>query len=431
MHRALPFMSLMILLLLQPALSWAQADASFDSQASGQADNQAGNQAESQASAKKGGAPQSEWAGLESVKAFDEVIGELVKMRHMILSDADSEREASEGMRFILRTLTMASDVTGEGYTPAPHFARMDTPRRKIGGDNPDGEYDNVVWDGSVDYKITGNLGTVDHLSFTVLATQANGRSKQLGYLNERDLDADWRGNFTLWLSGEKPEKKGDWVKTGEDAGSGTILVRQYFGNRKKEKPATFKIEAVGRNRYDPLMPSTDADVASGIRNAHNAIRGLGFLHHYVSPSLGEDENFFKLRNSDDFGADISSPDNLYVIGTYNFGPEEALIVEVDPLDVRFWNLAIENPWHESVDYAQRRTSRTGENVTVDPDGKVRFLIAHARTDHPNYLETAGHQRGFMTFRYVGERDMKPPLPTVTRLPLGEAVAKAKALGQQ
>lgn len=377
------------------------------------------------------GMPTSEFDDLESVQAFDEVIGTLVKMRHMILNDAVNDREASEGMRFILRTLTMSSDVTGDGYAAAPHFARMDTPRRKIGGDNPDGEYDNMVWDGAVDYKITGNLGSVDHLSFTVLSTQANGRSKSIGYLNERDLKTDWRGNFTIWLSGEKPSGKGDWIKTGKEAGSGTVLVRQYFGDRKKEKPATYQVEAVGRKRYDPLAPSTDAEVAAGIRNAHNAIRGIGFLHHYVSPSLGEDENLFKLRNSDDFGADISSTDNLYVIGTYNFGPEEALIVEVEPLDVRFWNLAIENPWHESVDYAQRRTSRTGENVKVDPDGKVRFVVAHGRTKHPNYLETAGHQRGFMTFRYVGERDTKPPLPTVTRLPLEEAVAKARMLGKR
>jgi hypothetical protein len=103
------------------------------------------------------------------------------------------------------------------------------------------------------------------------------------------------------------------------------------------------------------------------------------------------------------------------------------LIVEVAPMDVRFWNFAIENPWHESVDYAQRRTSRTHDGVTVDPDGRVRFVIAHVPTPHPNYIETGGHSRGFMTFRWVGERDTKAPLPTVTLVPLDEAMAKATA----
>ena len=60
---------------------------------------------------------------------------------------------------------------------------------------------------------------------------------------------------------------------------------------------------------------------------------------------------------------------------------------------------------------------------------KIRFLIAQAPVDHPNYLETAGHSRGFMTFRWVGERDTQAPLPKVTKLPLPEALSRAKALG--
>jgi len=80
-----------------------------------------------------------------------------------------------------------------------------------------------------------------------------------------------------------------------------------------------------------------------------------------------------------------------------------------------------------SVDYRKRKTSRTHDDVTVDPDGKVRFLVAHAPADHPNYLETAGHSRGFMTFRWVGEREMEAPLPKVTKLPLSEALASESA----
>ena len=370
------------------------------------------------------------FSDLQSVKAFDQLMATLGELRATILGDARSELEAAEGMRFILRALAMSQDVSGDGDPRAPHFARMDTKRRKIGGDNPDGEYDNVVWDGRTNYRITGNRGSVDHLSFTVLAVQPTGRSKSIGYLNERDLDLDESGNFTLWLTAEKPDAPGNWIKTGPAAGRGSMLVRQSLGDRATEELATYEIDVVGRERYDPLPASTDAEVAQALQVVGHALRGIGLLHHYVSPSLGEAPNVFKLRNSDDFGADISSTDNLYVIGTYDFGADEALIIEVEPMDVRFWNLAIENPWHESVDYAQRKTSRTHEDVSVDPDGKIRFLVAHSRTDNSNYLETAGHSRGFMTFRWVGEPDTKAPLPTVTRLPLQKAVAKAKALAK-
>lgn len=365
------------------------------------------------------------FSNLESVRAFDQFLITLQDMRNMILTDAANEREASEGMRFLLRTIAMSQDVSGDGYPQAPHFSRMDTLRRKVGGDNPDAEYDNVVWDGSIDYKITGNVGTVDHLSFTVLKREPSGRSRLIGYANERSVEADVNGDFTLWLTAKKPEAPGVWIQT--TPGYGTILVRQYIGDRAKERLATYDIEVIGRKPFAPLPPSQDAEVAGGIRATLLAMGGIGRLHRYVSPSIDAPPNEFKRSNSDDFGADISGTDNLYMIGTYGFGGDEALIVEVEPLDVRYWNFAIENPWHESVDYRKRKTSRTHDDVTVDPDGKVRFLVAHAPADHPNYLETAGHSRGFMTFRWVGEREMEAPLPKVTKLPLSEALASESA----
>ncbi|MBY0399388.1 DUF1214 domain-containing protein, partial [Myxococcota bacterium] len=361
---------------------------------------------------------------LESVQAFDALMATVAEMRTMILTDSTSDREASEGMRFLLRTLAMSQDVSGDGYPQAPHFARMDTPRRKIGGDNPNAEYDNFAWNGAYDYRITGHRGTLDHLSFTVLLRGENGRSRKLGYVNERELELAPDGSFTLWLTAKKPKEPGVWIKT--EPGDGSVLVRQYFGDRAKEKPATYQVEVVGRKPFDPLPPSTDAEVAHGIRLTLSAMNGLGRLHHYVTPRLGESPNQFRLMNSDDFGADISSVDNLYVIGTYEIEENEALVVEVERLDVRYWNFAIENPWHESVDYAQRKTSRTHDDIKVDPDGKVRFVIAHGRTDHPNYLETAGHRRGFMTFRWVGERDTKAALPKVTKAPVGKAAELAR-----
>ena len=217
------------------------------------------------------------------------------------------------------------------------------------------------------------------------------------------------------------------WIKT--EPGDGSVLVRQYVGDREQERLASYRVEVVGRKPLDPLPPSTDAEVAHGIRSTVSTLNGLGRLHHYVTPGLGDSLNAFMRLNSDDFGADISSIDNLYLIGTYEIEEDEALVVEVERLDVRYWNFAIENPWHESVDYAQRKTARSHDDVSVDPDGKVRFVIAHARTDHPNWLETAGHSRGFMTFRWVGEREAEAPLPSVTKLPLAEAVARARALG--
>jgi hypothetical protein len=357
---------------------------------------------------------------LASVKAFDELILSMATLRQMVLSESQNEREASEGMRALLRILAMATDVGADAFPKAPHFTRMDTNVRKMGGDNPDAEYDHLALDGRYEYRIRGNVGSVRHLSFTVMERPATGRGRALGYVNERTIGADDEGNFTLLLTLEKPDEPGTWIKTSPDLDS--ILIRQYIGSREAETIASYEIEVIGAEPY-VLPPSTDAEIARALTTARYAFQSLATLHHTVMPQLLDRPNEFVRANSDDFGADISGSDNLYMFGTYHIQPDQALLIETDPLDVRYWNLAVESVWHETVDYKKRRTHRTLDDVTLDPDGKLRFVLAHAPTDHPNFLETAGHTRGWMTFRWVGERETEAPLPKITVVPLADLPA--------
>jgi hypothetical protein len=139
-----------------------------------------------------------------------------------------------------------------------------------------------------------------------------------------------------------------------------------------------------------------------------------------VIPQAWEHPNEFFTTDSDSLGGAISAPDNLYMIGSFDVAPDEALIIEVQPPQTRYWNIALENHWHESVDYMHRPTSRTLEDVTADADGKVRFVIAQRDPGVPNWLDPAGNTRGFMTFRWLDARGVAVPLPVVTRIKLTE-----------
>jgi hypothetical protein len=355
------------------------------------------------------------------VKAFEQLQVTLNQMKEIVLEDAETEREAYEGMRALLRILSMSSDVTGDAFPQAPHFARMDTNTRKVGGDNPDAEYDNVALDNRWDYVIRGNVGTVRHLSFTINGARGrDGRSGKLGYFNERTLSPNGDGDFEIHLT--KTDDGGpNWVDT--SPGISTILVRQYIGDRDAEVLATYDISVLGQEPYAELPYTTDAEVAAALVGATYGFQFMSTMHRTLMPHLFDNPNSFAGLNSDDFGADISSTDNLYMFGTFQIEEDEALIIETDPLDVRYWNLAIESRWHESVDYAKRRTHRSLDDVVVDSDGKLRFVLAHGKTPHPNWLDTGGHIEGFMTFRWVGERDSVATLPTVVRVKRSEVEA--------
>ncbi len=359
----------------------------------------------------------SPFESLASVKSFRALQASIEEMTQVIFADAKSEREVSQGMRVLLRTLAMAIDVQGDGNPRAPHFARMDTQVRKVGGDNPDAEYDLVVLDNRRDYVIRGNVGSVRHLSFTVMGDREGGRATTIGYFNERTLDPDEQGRFTLYLT--RGDRRGArHVDTTN--GLSSILVRQYIGDRSREEIASYKIEVLDPE-LDAVIPYvTDAEIAKAIAGTRWAFTSLVTLHRTVMPELLDNPNHFIRANSDDFGADISGTDNLYMFGSYQVDDDEALIIETDPLDVRYWNLAVESRWHESVDYMSRRTHRTLEDVVVDSDGKIRFVLAHGKTPHPNWLDTGGNREGFLTFRWVGERDTQATLPMIRRVKRSE-----------
>ena len=331
----------------------------------------------------------------------------LATARRMVLNDAKTEQEAAEGMRWLLRVIAMSVEVAADANPRMPHFQRMDTLVRKVGGDNPDAEYEFVAIDGQYDYKITGNVGSVRYLGLTFNAGQGNTPRRQFAYLSDKTLNLDEAGNFTLILSQEAPDIPGQWVQTPADASG--ILVRQYIAQREQEELPSFHIEVLG----DPLpfRPVTDQEVADAIIGTSYAFFSLTTLHHRVLPELMEKTNFFIEATSENLGGAISGNDNLYMIGSYQLADDEVLVMRVQPPDTRYWNIALESRWHEIADYLHRPTSLTLDEVQYSEDGSVEFVVAHQDPGHPNWLDTSGHNFGFITLRWLDAKGAKVPTP--------------------
>ena len=93
--------------------------------------------------------------------------------------------------------------------------------------------------------------------------------------------------------------------------------------------------------------------------------------------------------------------ENINAWGHYDLGPDEALIVEAVPAEARYWSLHIGNFWWESLDYASRHTSLNHHQAVLDDDGTFRAVVAHHDPGVPNWLDTMGHTKGPLLFRWV------------------------------
>jgi hypothetical protein len=93
--------------------------------------------------------------------------------------------------------------------------------------------------------------------------------------------------------------------------------------------------------------------------------------------------------------------ENINAWGSYDLAPDQALLVEVTPADARYWSLHAGNFWWESLDYANRHTSINGHQAVIDGDGTFRAVVAHDDPGVPNWIDTMGHTKGPLLFRWV------------------------------
>ena len=191
-------------------------------------------------------------------------------------------------------------------------------------------------------------------------------------YVSDVDLDLT-AGEFALILSSDEPADLAGarWVQIPEDASS--VVVREYIGDPASEELATMRIEALDP---DPVTPLTDGELADQFTAMAWSLMKLVTLHRTIKPELLTTPNTLLTAEAADLGAADTTPDNLYMMGTFRLDPDQALVLDIEPPDTRYWNVTLENIWHECLEPRRRHSSVTSRAVQPDADGRVRIAIS-------------------------------------------------------
>jgi hypothetical protein len=336
---------------------------------------------------------------------FQQMLADITKV---VTEDAESERELLEGLRVIARVSSLCSQLSVEADLARPSFFDMCSPNRMIGGPNPDGNYYLAMIRGDRRYRITGTRGTSAYLGFQILAGTGLTPRRMSNYVSDTQLSLA-AGEFALVLSSEEPADLdgAHWVNIPADASS--VVVREYIGDRGAEELATMQIEALDP---DPLTPLTDDELAGQFTAMAWTLMKLVTLHRTIKPELLEKPNTLLTAEAADLGAADTTPDNLYMMGTFRLDPDQALVLEIEPPDTRYWNVTLENIWHECLEPVRRHSSVTSSAVRPDDDGRVHIAISAADFGFGHWLDTGGRHRGFVVVRWLD--NPKPPAVTVS-----------------
>jgi hypothetical protein len=357
--------------------------------------------------------------GTQSLEAWAFVGQMLEDMTAMVTAESETELELVEGLRVLGRVTALCSELSLDIDPEAPWFFSMNTEARLVGGPNPDGEYHLAMIDGRHRYRITGSRGTVTYLGFQVLAGRGLTPRRQAAYVSDTQLAVGESGAFALVLSTEEPradELAGStWVPIPEDASA--VLVRQYVADRATEQLADFGIVGLDPTGV-PEVPS-DGAVAEGLSAMGWTIVKLMTLHRTVMPELLEQPNRLATAEAAALGGENTTPDNLYMLGTFRLEEDEVLALEFTPPGNRYWSVTVENIWHECIDPRRRTSSATNASAVTGEDGTVRLLVG-ARDPGDvggrpyTWLDTGGRHRGFLTLRWLDHPD--PPVVSTSVL---------------
>ncbi len=357
----------------------------------------------------------------KTTAVFDDLIAALTEIRDGYVLDPDRFSEpidVIEGYRYVGQVLSAASELFMEADPEHPRMASIVTPARKLQGDNPDAIYHYARIRGDRSYRVSGTIDGECYTSFTVHAAADDGAlaGAVLADINHRDFTVAADGSYAV-VFGPEPHD-GDWVSIPPEAHS--IVVRSYFQQPRSAQndPNTnvrIDIEPVGA--VEPPPPLDDETMAERMHAAVAFLRqttvGQGLPGGpsgvpFVADVPNELPKPFSFRDS---GLPVpGAVDIHYAMGRWDLAPDEALVMTGTLPPCVFANVMLWNVHMQTLEYRSRRSALNQAQIELEPDGTYRIVIADRDPGVANWLDTGGHPRGSIFWRFLlPEGDLPQP----------------------
>jgi hypothetical protein len=281
---------------------------------------------------------------------------------------------------------------------------------------NPDDIYLYAPIRGDLTYRISGDRGTCALLTFTVQQgwpglIDEMAAVKHAKDFDHRSLNVGPDGEIDLILSARRPDNYGgDWVEIDPEVDA--LVVRYRSVDWIKERDPQLSIECLDAVPLKPRMsaaeivrripemakfPARYNKIFYPIQNAVKAQVGVNvFVHHQYQSGLSR---------------------QIYWPAVFELDEGEALLIETDmPKSRPYWNIQLNDPYFNAVEYVYRLSSLNAATANISSDGKFRAVIALEDPGTPNWLDPAGFKEGTVYGRWY-DCDTNP-MPSIKRVSL-------------
>ncbi|WIX89585.1 hypothetical protein [Amycolatopsis sp. DG1A-15b] len=312
-----------------------------------------------------------------------------------------------EGYDYLAGSIRASLQMAWAYQRDFPYFTASTGPYTKMGLDNPDTLYFNANIRADREYLVTGVRGTTADLSFQVL----NGDYSpvevpdSLAAFDDRAIEIGPDGRFELRFGPARENPGPNYFVLGE--GSSMLVVREVYSDWATERRGEIRIRCVDTAGQAPPVPDRSALAK------RYGVTGKILLSR-LKTFLAFPKWFYDNLPVNTMTEPRSTPGGLTTqfssAGHYELGAEEAMIVTVPRCaDAPYQGIQLGSLWYVSLDYINHQTSLTADQARVDPDGKIRFVLAERDPGLANWLELTGHERGYVQIRWQRlARDLGP-----------------------
>lgn len=281
---------------------------------------------------------------------------------------------------------------------------------------NPDDIYLYSPIRGDFRYRVSGNRGTVRILSFTSqrhMSGMVDDISMIGGHneIDESGIEFGADGDFEILFSAERPPGyRGNWAKIDPEATGLFTRFRSY--DWESEIDPVLSIECL--EAVPPKPRLTPDEIFARIREMAKfpgrKTRSYYRLQNAVRARVGFNV-FEPVRMKGALAKQVYWP------ACFQFDADEALIIETEiPKRAPYWNIQLNDPYFNAIEYVYRFSSLNGAMAKLSSDGKFRAVIALEDPGVPNWLDPAGFLEGGIYGRWY-DCD-SAPTPTITRIKL-------------
>jgi len=295
----------------------------------------------------------------------------------------ESEADLLEGLQYLAGGIAACTHLAFDYDRDHPFLQSGTGPFTKMGLDNPDTLYFGTRVQAGRDYVVTGTRGTTTDLSFQLLGgeyTDAAVPDSETAF-DDRQLDVGADGEFQ-WRFTPKTNAQ--------------LVIREVYNDwsAQRGKVAIARVDTAG---------TAPPPLTNELIEKRFAVAGKQLVQR-IKTWLQFPQWFYMNIPVNTMVAPRLTPGGLATqyssAGHFELTPDQALVITLPATDAPYLGFQLGSLWYVSLDYINHQSSLNGTQAQVDADGKIRIVVADGNPGVTNWVETLGHRKGFLQFRW-------------------------------